>query len=80
MEVAKRAGRHLEREPDCVKDILESRTIAAMPVVAIRCENSDSPNVGPYILSNTAELILQYAKRRTPTSNSQTDNRDRTKP
>lgn len=43
---------------------------AAMPVVAILCENVESPDEGPYILSNTAELSHQltaFIQRRCPT-------------
>jgi hypothetical protein len=43
---------------------------AAMPVVAILCENIASPDEGPYILSDTAELspeLLTFIQRRCPT-------------
>ena len=43
---------------------------AAMPVVAILCENLDSNDVGPYILSNTAELpheLTAFIQQRCPT-------------
>jgi hypothetical protein len=41
-----------------------------MPVVAILCENPGSPDEGPYILSNTAELpkeLVAFVQRRCPT-------------
>jgi hypothetical protein len=43
---------------------------AAMPVVAILCENIASPDEGPYILSDTTELspeLLTFIQRRCPT-------------
>ena len=43
---------------------------AAMPVVAILCENVEAPDEGPYILSNTAELppeLTTFIQRRCPT-------------
>jgi hypothetical protein len=44
---------------------------AVMPVVAILCENAEGPeDIGPYILSNTAELphvLITFVQRRCPT-------------
>ena len=43
---------------------------ASMPVVAVLCENVESPDEGPYILSNTAELpheLTAFIQRRCPT-------------
>jgi hypothetical protein len=43
---------------------------AAMPVIAILCENVESSDEGPYILSNTAELpqnLTAFIQRRCPT-------------
>ena len=42
----------------------------AMSVVGILCENLESPDVGPYILSNTSELpheLTAFIQRRCPT-------------
>jgi hypothetical protein len=43
---------------------------ATMPVVAVLCENVESPDEGPYVLSNTAELppeLTAFIQRRCPT-------------
>lgn len=43
---------------------------AAMPVVAILCENAEASDEGPYILSNTSELpaeLTAFIHRRCPT-------------
>ena len=43
---------------------------ASMPVVAILCENVESPEEGPYILSDTVELpqeLMVFIQRRYPT-------------
>jgi hypothetical protein len=42
---------------------------ATMPVVAVLCENLESPDEGPYILSNTAELpgeLTAFIQQRCP--------------
>ena len=43
---------------------------ATMSVVAILCENVETPDEGPYILSNTTELpheLITFIQRRCPT-------------